>query len=163
MARKKGGPLLSVAQIFNKVQEGISGHSKYAKLLWDAHEARPEACWRDFAFCIDHLLALPQARYPEFSASLPLTYIVSLKLKLVAKGDHANVLSYRAMPMWSERCVSWPASPHRGALGTQSLRISLWRCEETRSMYDPMLPELTCWCKNTFGPPVVKLTGDLGI
>ncbi len=68
MARQKGRPLLSVAQIFNKVQEGVSGHSKYAKLLWDAHEASPEACWRDFAFCIDHLLTLTQARYPDSPA-----------------------------------------------------------------------------------------------
>ena len=54
-------PLLTVTQIFNKVQEGVSGHSKYAKLLWDVHEANAALCWRDFSFCLDHLLTLPQA------------------------------------------------------------------------------------------------------
>lgn len=61
MVRGRSKPLLTVAQIFNKVQEGVSGHSKYAKLLWDVHEADPSLCWRDFAFCLDHLLTLPQA------------------------------------------------------------------------------------------------------
>lgn len=62
MARGKAKPLLTVGQIFNKAQEGVSGHAKYAKLLWDVHEANATLCWRDFAFCLDHLLTLPQAR-----------------------------------------------------------------------------------------------------
>ena len=62
MVRKQSKPLLTVAEIFNKVQEGVSGHSKYAKLLWDVHEANPSLCWRDFAYCLEHLLTLPQAR-----------------------------------------------------------------------------------------------------
>ncbi len=59
-AAKKKKPLLSVAQVFNKCQEGVSGHSKYAKILWEVHEADPQQCWTDFTFCLDHLLALPE-------------------------------------------------------------------------------------------------------
>ncbi len=70
MVRGRSKPLLTVAQIFNKVQEGVSGHSKYAKLLWDVHEANPSVCWRDFAFCLDHLLTLPQAGRPPLRALL---------------------------------------------------------------------------------------------
>ncbi len=67
MLRNRGKePLLTVAQIFNKVQEGVSGHSKYAKLLWDVHEANAALCWRDFSFCLDHLLTLPQASCRPF-------------------------------------------------------------------------------------------------
>ena len=57
----KGKPLLSVAQIFTKCQEGVSGHSKYAKILWDVHEAAAEQCWTDFCFCLHHLLVMPEA------------------------------------------------------------------------------------------------------
>lgn len=53
-------PLLSVAQVFTKCQEGVSGHSKYAKILWDVHEANAEQCWKDLCFCLHHLLALPE-------------------------------------------------------------------------------------------------------
>ena len=60
MSRGKKKPLLSVAQIFNKCQEGVSGHTKYSKILWDVQEAEPEKCWNEFLFCLEHLLALPE-------------------------------------------------------------------------------------------------------
>ncbi|BDA45173.1 probable condensin complex subunit 3 at N-terminal half [Coccomyxa sp. Obi] len=61
MSRGKKKPLLSVAQVFNKCQEGVSGHSKYSKILWDVQEAEPEKCWNEFLFCLEHLLALPES------------------------------------------------------------------------------------------------------
>jgi hypothetical protein len=59
MRRGKKKPLLTVAQVFNKCQEGIGGHTKYAKILWDIEEADREGCWKDLLFCLDHLLTLP--------------------------------------------------------------------------------------------------------
>ena len=87
-----------------------------------------------------------------------------LKLERVGEGDHTVILTCRAMPMWSERCVSWPALPHRGALGTQNLKMRLWRCEETRSIYPAVLPEPKCWCNEHLWPSCVQAhrsTGDV--
>ncbi|EIE21059.1 hypothetical protein COCSUDRAFT_43416 [Coccomyxa subellipsoidea C-169] len=61
MGRGKKKPLLSVAQVFTKCQEGVSGHNKYAKILWDVQEAEPDNCWKEFCFCLEHLLALPES------------------------------------------------------------------------------------------------------
>ncbi|CAL8469060.1 g8601 [Coccomyxa elongata] len=61
MSRGKKKPLLSVAQVFNKCQDGVSGHTKYSKILWDVQEAEPEKCWNEFLFCLEHLLALPES------------------------------------------------------------------------------------------------------
>lgn len=62
MGRGKKKPLLSVAQVFTKCQEGVSGHDKYSKILWDVQEAEPDNCWKDFCFCLEHLLGLPEVR-----------------------------------------------------------------------------------------------------
>ncbi len=70
----KGKPLLSVAQIFTKCQEGVSGHSKYAKILWDVHEAAADQCWKDFCLCLHHLLVMP-----EVGLCLPIYFTTSLR------------------------------------------------------------------------------------
>ena len=88
-ATTKKAPLLSVAQVFNRCQEGVSGHKKYAKLLWEAQEADPQKCWTDFAFCLDHLLVVPEVRrtrgYHQTGCKLSCTAVVSC-----FQGHHAS-------------------------------------------------------------------------
>ena len=66
--------MLSVAQIFTKCQEGVSGHIKYSKILWDVQEADPDKCWKEFCFCLEHLLALPEVHRTAQSTSSPLLH-----------------------------------------------------------------------------------------
>ena len=60
MAEKKAAPQLSVADILNKSQESIAGHSKYAKLLWQVEAADSDACYKELFKCLSYMLTIPQ-------------------------------------------------------------------------------------------------------
>ena len=52
-------PVLGVAEIFNKTQEGTGGHAKYAKLLWAQQAKDTDACWEQLCSMSHYLMTVP--------------------------------------------------------------------------------------------------------
>lgn len=62
MPKSRSPPQLSVYDILNKAQDGIAGHKKFAKLLWDVVNSDLSTAFQQLTNCISHLLLVAQAR-----------------------------------------------------------------------------------------------------
>eukprot|EP00884_Botryococcus_braunii_P003520 jgi/Botrbrau1/13169/Bobra.242_1s0006.1 len=60
MPKSRPAPQLSVYDILNKAQDGIAGHKKFAKLLWDIVSSDLCTTFQQLTNCISHLLLVAQ-------------------------------------------------------------------------------------------------------
>ena len=60
MPRGAGPCGVTVPDLLNKCQEGVGGHTKYAKLLWDLVQTDCDLCWPQLSTAVKHLLCVPE-------------------------------------------------------------------------------------------------------